>query len=154
MCCDTFSGMFDMFWFWTLTYDWASNQTHFCSLWTSTWPYLITFRPISDDVFNCMFDNVFGILDPTSRPPMSLFWNEYSSISVIYVNVLFVFPPSLGSLRKKALGFENILSPWCSSFAICITMCRTSFPYGWAQSSCVHWQQLCFLSTYDLTLRW
>lgn len=108
-----------------------------------------------DHMFPCMLDSVFvGRFDPTAPLPAASFWNEHSSISAICANVLFVFQPSLGSRRKKALGFENILSLWCSSFGICITTCRTSFPCGWVQSSFVRWQRQCFLSTSDLTLRW
>lgn len=81
------------------------------------------------------------------------FQSKYSSATVS-ANLVFVSQPSPGSQRKKALGFGNIQSPWCSSFGICITMYLTSFPCGWVQSSCVRWQQQCFPSTSDHTLRW
>lgn len=138
----------------------ACSVTYLCSAWTSScpcgWSHLaLSLIMCHDHLIRCMFDNIFDyVFDPTAPFGEASFWNERSSISAICANVLFVFQPSLGSRRKKALGFENIQSPWCSSFDICITMCRTSFPCGWVQSSCVRWQQQCFLSTYDLTLRW
>lgn len=163
MCSDKCSDTFDMFWMWFshLVMWLATNSvTYFCSAWTSAcpcgWSHLASsLITCHNHVFHCMFDNAFDcIFDLTAPLPAAPFWNEHSSISAICANVLFVFQLSLGSQRKKALGFENIQSPWCSSFDICITMCRTSFPCGWVQSSCVRWQQQCFLSTYDRTLRW
>lgn len=145
---------------WSCTWPHVQLLTSLClnkSL--STW--LILSAPISDQVscscvslhvWQCIWLHIWPYLfDPL---PAASFWNEHSLISVIHAKVLFVFKPSLGSQRKKALGFESIQSPWCSSFGIYITTCQTSFPCGWVQSSCVHWQQQCFLSTYDLTLKW